>query len=494
MSNSSKSTSRPSWVLYRCCAYLRGKGIHYGSAPGRIFPKRAYDKDKYCIAVDPRKGGDSDVCSVGLEFAKDSTFDWVFLDTLFDEHSDRLAFLKQVQKKLKPNGYVILLSAKGLGLPDKSSGWETRPQVLGRDGLNLLIYKRNAGYPGIKPYIEAANQHNACIVRYGAFGDQVIITPLIRALKDDGYHVTLNISSNSADVLKYNPYIDNLVLQEKDVIFNPELGAYWNEWGPEYDKYINLCESVEGTLLKVEGRADFYTTSDYRRKAGAVNYIKHTLALGGYPDADPSLDMFFSRKEEKKFLKDWNIINNKFRIVWVLKGSSFHKAYPLAQAVLQQWLKDKPDVLVFQVGGDDAKPYEISHPQAVTTIGQWDIRKSMLSTKFADCVVGPETGVMNAAGAFKTPKILMLSHSTPFNICDTWDNTIALTPNTEVAVCYPCHQMHYSMESCPLAQLVDDKSDKVCATGPVCSMGAISADDMVNALDTVYKKWKGPMV
>ena len=71
----------------------------------------------------------------------------------------------------------------------------------------------------------------------------------------------------------------------------------------------------------------------------------------------------------------------------------------------------------------------------------------MVMTKYADLVVGPETGILNAAGCFPTPKITLLSHSRHENLCKYWENDYCLAP--EGAFCHPCHVLHYTHAPSP---------------------------------------------
>jgi ADP-heptose:LPS heptosyltransferase len=317
-----------------------------------------------------------------------------------------------------------------------------------------------------------------------------MITPLIRKLSEDGYHVTVNAQAYSASVLKENPYVDNLLVQEREAIPNHWLGEYWEYWKQRYDKYINLSESIEGGLLKVENRRDFYTTKDFRHSTNNVNYHDRTMELGGYPEETGTRgELYFTKSEEKKvrkFIDSARAAGKKFIVMCPLRGSSYHKKYPLLGAVMNQWLKDKPDALVILTGGSESTPLVFDHPQVLSFVNStWSIRELMLMTKYVDVVLGPETGMLNAAACWDTAKIVYLSHSTEENLTKYWTNTTVLEPDVSRAPCYPCHQLHYSLDSCPLAQLTD-KDNRVIDTLPVCAAGAVGPDKVTEALNKNY--------
>ena len=104
-------------------------------------------------------------------------------------------------------------------------------------------------------------------------------------------------------------------------------------------------------------------------------------------------------------------------------------------------------------------------------------------------MVGPESMAMNVAACYDLPKICFLSHSSHENLCKYWVNDFCLEPDTTTAPCYPCHQLHYSLESCPIGAIKDSTSGEVLASGPRCAMGAISPERVIARLDEVYLKF-----
>ena len=79
-----------------------------------------------------------------------------------------------------------------------------------------------------------------------------------------------------------------------------------------------------------------------------------------------------------------------------------------------------------------------------------------------DMIMGPETGVINAAGGEIMPKVVFLSHSTHENLTRDWVNVRAITsaktscPGRGENEAPACHQMHYSWEFCK--QVTDETS------------------------------------
>ena len=120
------------------------------------------------------------------------------------------------------------------------------------------------------------------------------------------------------------------------------------------------------------------------------------------------------------------------------------------------------------------------------------IRQVFCLTKYVDCVVGPESSVINAAGCFDTPKIALLSHSNWNNLCKYWVNDHSLAP--ENIACYPCHQLHYTLDSCPTVDMVDQDTQQVAWAGPVCAAYGVTPERIHQKLDLIYQEWKSKRI
>lgn len=483
------------WVSYRSVSYLRGRGISWGIGPSDIYPHQATDKGKYSLNVDIGPHNHVDICDLDLRVLAKDALEHVFVGNRITEVKDPASVLKDLTSKLVLGGHLALhvvdatkyeplrTALAGLGT------WRCKTHIE-RDGQALGIFKLAARSPG--PMVLDAPRGpkgRALIARYGAIGDMIMVSPLIRALALEGYEVTVNVTPYCAEVLKHNPYISNVVLQERDAIPNSELGQYWAEWAGDYEKYINLSESIEGGLLKVEGRRDFYTSKAWREaQYGSVNYFDQTMKLGGYPDTpEPRGELYFNRAEEKAATWVRERHRDKFLMLWALKGSSYHKHYPLLKPVLGDWLDQHPDAFCLLAGGPGDVSLQFEHPQVLGTAGAIPIREVFALTKVVDLVGGPESAITNAAGCFSTPKVTLLSHSTHDNLCKYWENDYCITP---VSPCYPCHQLHYTLESCPVVELVNIETKASTGLQPVCCTTGILGSALQDRLSQVYASWK----
>lgn len=314
------------------------------------------------------------------------------------------------------------------------------------------------------------------VIRLGAWGDGIFLSALLPLLKQDGHHVTAYINKRTETVLQNNPHIDKIILHDEEMPIE-ECEEHWEKVGKDYDKVINLTGSIEGGLLAVEGKPDYKLTKAERHKKFNHNYYDRTLEIGGYPHVKGKNGEVFFSSFENGWARETRIKNlGKFKILWVLSGSSFHKAYPYAEYVGVGFLNKHPDSVIFTVGDDVSALLEWKHPQTRNYCGKLSIRKSLILAKHCDLVIGPETGVINAAGCFDTPKIVFLSHSSEENLTKYWENCTSLHANVP---CYPCHRLIYSLDEC-----IPDKQ----TTAPICTR--IEADRVFEAMETYYNKWR----
>lgn len=317
-----------------------------------------------------------------------------------------------------------------------------------------------------------------CIVRYGAYGDIIMITPLLRALKEDRYHVTVNCSPQGEEILRHNPHVDKIIIHERNSVPRETLDEFWNEMAKGYDRFINLSESIEGSLLKIEGREDF-NWSDSRRHAECnVNYYDRTLELGGYGHIKGKNGELYLSKFEEKLARDYRKKHKKkFLIQWALSGSSYHKAYPFTENVARAFLATHPDAMIMTTGDSLCEMLEWSHPQTKCYSGKWNVRKTASISKYADLVIGTETGQIHAAACFGTPTIVLMSHSTEENLSKYWKDSISVGADV---LCRPCHKLHYRRETCPTVESIK---------AAVC-MARLKPIDVLEAMGKIYNKWK----
>jgi ADP-heptose:LPS heptosyltransferase len=438
-------------VKYEIVRYTRGAGLDIGRGPFKAFPHFIGVREKGDTTVPPNISADHLVESF------DSLADFIegSLDFVFVWGVDYTpAISGQVGRLLKNGGRLILAD-----LTDSTFNKTRRV-----DGVEIYhhdVSKYGSMY--VRLGVGDRPEKTACVVRYGAIGDTLQSAAILPELKRQGYHVTVMCHPVGEELLRHDPHVDDFWIQDQDQVPNEELVAYWKVVAPKFDRFINLCESVEGTLLTYPGRANHRWPDAVRRKYCNVNYLEFMTEIAELP-FHPEYQFYPSSNEEQKarnrIVRIREAVNKDtppmgrsvepYVVMWALSGSTVHKFYPHQDAVIASILLEIPYAHLIFVGDIACKILEAgwqNEPRIHCLSGELGLRDTLALAKQCNLVIGPETGVMNAVAFENSAKIVLLSHSTANNLTRDWVNTESL--HSEITPCYPCHRLHMGREFCP---------------------------------------------
>lgn len=521
-------------VKYDVVQYTRGTGLDIGCGPSKAFP--------HFIGVDSKK--DTELFGIEMQpdnVVEDASYlpqvpdgrvDFVFSSHLLEHIVDHVAALEEWWRIIKVGGHLVLYLPHrdlypNIGTPGSNpdhkhdfvpqdiisamqgvakraeNGFdvlvnETRDQD--REYSFLLVFKKLDFCDSNDPTLYTCNMprpaKTVCISRFGGFGDMLMMANLLPQLKREGYHITVNTTPAGADIVKFDPYIDEFLLQDVDQVPNQELPLFWESQAKRFDRFIQLSESIEGTLLAMPGRANHAWPDSVRRVELNRNYLEWCSQLAEleyHSDARfyPSKD---EREAARSFLHQVNADRNPnlligeagkpvFTILWALSGSSVHKFYPHQDAVIARIMTDLPQAVVLLTGDEPCKLLQQGwelEPRVYCLAGKQAIRETLTLATLVDCVIGPETGVLNAVAFEDNLKLIMLSHSSDENLTKHWRNTEVFTPDAEKVPCYPCHRLHFGGRYC---HQNPDTGAALCAQD-------IEPAAVFQALEQAYAMWQ----
>lgn len=483
--------------------YTRGRGLDLGCGMRKAWP--------HMIGVDSGHHfgqGAADIMiddATDLGLFADNSLDFVFSSHLLEHIEDTRKALREWWRIIRPGGYLVLyLPHRDLypKIGDEGANPDHKhdfvPQDIidhmvalagdGEDGWSLVecedrsetneysffqVYRKNAEKNVCRYDIWQRNpegKRRVLVIRFGAIGDQIMASSILPLLKEQGYHVTYMTTPAGQEVLRHNPSIDDWIIQDKDQVPNGQLGAYVETISSRYDKVVNLSESVEGSLLAIAGRSNHTWTDQARRKVmGSVNYLERTHDLAGV--RYQIMPRFHPTDEERQEAMAFRASIGAPIVMWAIGGSSVHKIYPFTNVVVS-WLLERTDAHVLLSAGPDNALLEAGIVSTLgehgtdlsrvhKTAGDWGVRRTLTFAEYADVVVGPETGVVNAASHLATPTVVMLSHSSRENLTKHWRNAIVLEPDKARTPCFPCHRLHYDWTYC---QEVEKTAGALCAS------------------------------
>lgn len=295
------------------------------------------------------------------------------------------------------------------------------------------------------------------IIRYGAYGDSLIITPLLRRLKKDGWHIILQTSERGMEILQDDPYVDELLLHKLNSVPSNQLSEYWDKLVKNInpDKVINLSESIEVDLALHPASVRYIWPKNQRAKFANVNYYEHTFVKSGIPiteddDFRPHITL---SKKECDFAKR-TMANGKMNIVWGLSGSGKNRAWPWVDVVVNNLWASYDNIMVHFVGDEQCQilEYGLNNKKKCNLLsGKISMRQSIALCKYADLVICPDTGLLHGAGCFDVPKIGLLGNTTKMAITKHFVNDFSIEADKNLSECAPCSYLVYDNSvQCPI--------------------------------------------
>lgn len=298
------------------------------------------------------------------------------------------------------------------------------------------------------------------ITRHAAYGDHIHASHLPRLLKEqEGFDfVAFEYNPKGLSIYQNNPFIDEHIHIDP-LNYTPDFMAKrWKAMMEQdgYERHINLQNSLEYGLLAMEDQNEYYTDSQYRRENyGKINYYDATSVYAGFPSFMGNVGEIYFTDEEIACVKSVYDENyyGKFVIICNLSGSSKHKLFYKAEEIIKEFLEKNKDAVCILTGDNYSREnYLFSGERIIDRCGNFNdeqyypFRQSMLMAKFADVVIGAESGLMVASTLLGTPTIQLMTAASIKNHGGSFENDYSLQ---SPCVCSPCHKGPYQYIGCP---------------------------------------------
>ncbi len=474
-------------IVWEVAPYLRGRGVDLGAGMFKILPQAiAVDNGHHAVFGHNIKPDVTVQTAEKLDIFGSGSMDFVYSSHLLEHIENYKAALQEWWRLVKEGGVLALylphkkfypnIGTYGCNpdhkhdfLPEDiieamknvtGGGWdlvENQERDMDREYSFLQVYRKVKGRNHTFSHSKPKAEKRVLVCRFGAFGDLMQASSVFAGLKQQGYQVTLMTSAPGIDVVLHDPNIDEFMELDKDQVPNGNLTDFWEWQAKKYDKFVNLSESVEGTLLALPGRTQHSWSPIVRHSVLNKNYLEFQHLLAEVPHK-PQVK-FFPTLEEKAWVQAQRKRMSKNVVVWSLAGSSVHKTWAGLDEVLARIMLTFKEVDVVLVGGPEGVILEQgweNEKRVHKTCGKWSIRQSLAFAQRADLVIGPETGVLNAVADEEMPKVVFLSHSTEENLTRDWKYTTALqSKGTKCKgrgddLAPACHILHYGWGNCTM--------------------------------------------
>jgi ADP-heptose:LPS heptosyltransferase len=299
------------------------------------------------------------------------------------------------------------------------------------------------------------------IVRFSSIGDIVLTTPVIRCIKQQvpGAEVHYLTKASFARVLQANPYVDKLILIEKDI---PEVLAELKS--ERYDYIIDLHNNLRTRRLKaaLKVKTVAYNKLNFK-KWMLVNFKINALPaihiVDRYIDAAKKL---FTLKNDGKgldyFIPDADIVplsalpnaHQKGYVALVIAATYATKRMPPDKLIELCNLIDKPIVLLG--GGAELQLAELLAvtigEKVYNACGRYNLNQSASLVQQAKSVITPDTGLMHIAAALNKQVLSVWGNTVPeFGMYPYMPDDNSILFEVKGLSCRPCTKLGYNV--CP---------------------------------------------
>ncbi len=241
------------------------------------------------------------------------------------------------------------------------------------------------------------------IIRFGAIGDVVETTGLLRALKKAGFCVHYLTGKVPSSLLEKDVDLDKLLVLEKKTYINLlRLAKVLRK--EKYDYIINLHPSLRTKFLCAISNAQKILSYKKSYKYHAVENFFMTAAKE-LPQLklDDKIELFLSEQE-----KEWaeNSLDKKIRICFNIGATPKRQGRRwqlLHWAELAKKIFEKYDAQIFLIGGkEDIKETEKLtelEPRINSFAGKTTLRETAALISCSDLVISGDTGPLHIASA-----------------------------------------------------------------------------------------------
>lgn len=337
------------------------------------------------------------------------------------------------------------------------------------------------------------NKPRLLLIAYRAFGDWIYSIPILPFLfkkydvylecnkkvsalvYDDPRFKEINIFDDTAFiemVMKDNNFDKNKFLKE-------HLQTVYNKVQP--DKVIDLSFSHENKTVASREQRQFFLSQKEREKIfGRWDYYSSVFDHIGMekPDNLEFNSMYFS-PQQIGFGERWRARHvSDFLVIIPPLGTTMQKFYPDMDHIILHIVNKYHNAYVYLMGDAGITEGSFGHNQIFDMTGKLSIKQSILMTKYADYVLGPETGLVAAAGMWGTPKTMLCNTCAIRQVAGMHENDYSLQSNWE---CSPCHRGIYTEADCEDVKYMEGKAYSSCVSG-------FKKEDIYKIIELVYEK------
>lgn len=300
------------------------------------------------------------------------------------------------------------------------------------------------------------------VVRFSSIGDIVLTTPVLRCLKQQVPGLELHFITKAAfaRVLQGNPYVDKLIVFEKEIT---EVAQELKE--ANYNYIIDLHNNLRSKRLKLMLDAESASFHKLNIKKLflvnlKINAMPNVHIVDRYMDAakklfptlqndGKGLDYYIPERDEVD-IKNLPHLHQQGYVAVVIAATYFTKRLPIDKLIE---LCKKINAPIILLGG--AAEIQLSRlvceavgDRVFDACGKFNINQSASLVRQANSVVTPDTGLMHIAAAFKKKVLSVWGNTVPeFGMYPYLPGEDSELFEVKGLSCRPCSKLGYN--HCP---------------------------------------------
>jgi predicted lipopolysaccharide heptosyltransferase III len=326
--------------------------------------------------------------------------------------------------------------------------------------------------------VNAAPPASILLIKMRYIGDAVLVTPLLRALKQalPATRIDFLINRETAGVIKGQPHIDNLIAFDYDRAKHDlryMIGFLMQIRRRGYDMAMDLTHNDRSALITfVSGaavRMGFEVAGFWQKKAythrlpnrfGRIHTVDHHLEMAhalGLPVADihPYLAVSTEDRRWIRAMLAGHGIGDGRQFVVIHPGARrWYKSWPPARfAQVADGLMSRYPVQVVLSGGPQdretcAAIAGAMQQRAVNLSGQVPLEQLAALLRESELLIGNDSAPVHIATAVNTPVIALFGPT----LADAWKPRRAHDRTVDIPVSCPCRPCGHSRPDCPLGR------------------------------------------
>jgi ADP-heptose:LPS heptosyltransferase len=299
--------------------------------------------------------------------------------------------------------------------------------------------------------------------RYGAYGDLLYTLPIIDRLREQGHILYLHTGAKGKEIFEADTRFEGMTFYEPDFhgklaeVVSAEIQKVMDQdvEGFRPDLVVNLSNTLETVMIPQRGDENFgWSIAQRRDSMVGENFYSVPLMAAALDvarrEGECGTVAFYEWEIEwaKRMRGDFG-----FLVLMALGGSTAQKRFPQAASIARKIVEEIPDAYVFLVS--DPATLALRRPE-FRAIGSRRIkipdartgvafRRALILARYADFVIGPETGLLVGAGMWGTPKTMLCTTSSVEQATAGQRNDFSLQANV---ACSPCLRAIYQPEDC----------------------------------------------